>query len=75
MHELLAAAFGIASNQIDIALFELYEAYDNLIKAGIKLSADDKAQFDQQVKRIRELSQFLHDVEFNAMVDRINKQL
>ena len=73
MNELLAAAFGIASNQIARSINELFEAYNKLTDAGIKLTAQDKAEFDRHTKRINELWQYVHDVEFDAMLDRINK--
>lgn len=73
MNELLAAAFGIASNQIAKSINELFEAYNKLTKAGIQLTAQDKAEFNRHTKRINELWQYVHDVEFNAMIDRLRK--
>lgn len=72
MNELLAAAFGIAANQISRSLLELYEAYDNLTNAGVKLNAYDKAEFDRETKKIREIVDYLFGVELGAMVDRMN---
>ena len=74
MNELLAAAFGIASNQIAHSINELSEVYNKLSDAGIKLTAQDKAEFDSHTQRIRELWQYVHNVEFDAMLNRINKR-
>lgn len=71
MNDILAAAFGIAGNQIHGVLLELFEAYNNLTKAGVKLSPDDKLKFDTEVRKVKELAQFLFDIEFGAAVDRV----
>ena len=72
MNEILAGAFGVATNQIAKSLNELGEAYDKLQKAGVPLTAEDKRKFDFYMKKINELWLYVHDIEFNEMINRIN---
>lgn len=74
MNEILAAAFGIASNQIAKALNELGDAYKNMEKAGLSLTVDDKRKFDFYMKRLNELWRYVNDIEFTEMVNRINAE-
>lgn len=69
MDSTLAAAFGIAGNRINGALIELYDAYNVMKAAGLKLTAADKAQFDKYTKQVAELAQFLNVTEFMAGID------
>lgn len=74
MNEILAAAFGVATNQIAKSLNELGEAYDKLKGAGVPLTVEDKRKFDFYMKRLNELWLFLHDIEFNEMISRISNK-
>ena len=68
MDKILAASFGIAGTRISGALMELYDAYNVMKGAGIKLTADDKEQFDKAVKQVSELANFLNNFEWqNAL--------
>lgn len=72
MNEILAAAFGIASNQIAKALNELGDAYNKMKKAGLPLTIDDKRKFDYHMNKLNELWRYVNDVEFTEMINRIN---
>lgn len=70
MDRTLAAAFGVAGNQIYTVLRELTEAYDTMKKAGLQLTPDDKYQFDKYVKQVLELARFLNITELMAAIDK-----
>lgn len=74
MNEILAAAFGVATNQMAGSINDLQKAYNNLKDAGIKLTVEDKEKFDKYMKRINELWLYIHDIEFNEMIERIRKE-
>ena len=74
MNEILAAAFGIASNQIAHALNELGDAYKKMKKAGLPLTIDDKRKFDYYMNKINELWRYVNDIEFTEMLNRIRAE-
>lgn len=74
MNEILAAAFGVASNQIAGSLNELRDAYDNIKKAGIPLTVEDKQKYERYMKRLNELWRYVNDIEFTEMLNRIHAE-
>ena len=74
MEPTLAAAFGIASNQIAKALNELGDAYNKMKEAGLPLTIDDKRKFEYYMKKLNELWRYVNDIEFTEMLNRINAE-
>ncbi len=71
MNSILAAAFGVAANRIEGAIIELFDAYDRLEKAGIQMTAEDKIEYERELRRIRQLVENLRWAEVEQMINRV----
>ena len=71
MNKILAAAFGIAGNQISGAILELGRAYNTMKDAGVNLTYKDEIQYKQFMRQANELADFLNNFEWKNAINAL----